>query len=84
MWPCLISNAVARRGGCVFPLSPGQQLPVLVGAQGEERTEEEEWMDGFCSEGFLHILLGESDRKGQDSQCVLIGEEKQCFQDPAT
>lgn len=27
---------------------------------------------------------GKSDRKGRDSQCVLIGEEKQCFQDPAT
>lgn len=31
---------------------------VLAGAQGGEPTEEEEWMDGFCSEGFLHILLG--------------------------
>lgn len=51
--PCLISNAVASRSGCVFSLSPGQQLPALVGAQGEEPTEEEAWMDGFCSEEFL-------------------------------
>lgn len=73
-------KCMSSLSGCVLPLSPGRQLPpALVGALGEDPTEEEK-----CMHGFLCILLGQCDRKGWDSQCILIGKEKQCFQDPAT
>lgn len=63
VWSCLIiSNAVAGLGGCVFPSSPGEQVPpVLVGPLREEPMEEEKCGDGFCSEGHL---LGRCGRKG--------------------
>lgn len=63
VWSCLIiSNTVVSLR--VFPSSPGQQLPpALVGTLGE-LTKEKKCMDGFCSEGYLHILLGKCDGKG--------------------
>lgn len=80
VWPCLISNAVASRTGCVFPPSPGQQLPPSWQEHREENPQRRRngWMDSAQKDSCISCW-----GKGRDSECVLIGEEKQCFQDPA-
>lgn len=77
----VISNARASLGGCLHFQSWTAAVPALMGTLGEEFLGEEKSKSGFFPGRQLHPA--EEMRQGVWTLSVLIGEERQCFREPA-